>query len=525
MMKRAFAILAVAATLFVASPVFAASAPAKAHTEHTARPKDKAVVTHGSVVVDGKRIRYTATAGTIVLKNEAGKATASMFYIAYTKDGVRDPATRPVTFAYNGGPGFASALVDVGGFGPRRIDWPAPGQIPAEQPPYRLVPNADTILKSTDLVFIDAVGTGYSRILGAGKPAMFYDIRGDARSFTQFIERYVQKYGRFESPKFLLGESYGTTRSAVLAKDLVAKGVYLDGVILCSTVLDFPTLNFTPGNDLPYELYLPSYAAVAWYHHRLDPQPPDVGALVQQVERFAGGAYAQALFEGSALPPQQKAQIAARLASYTGLPAALWERADLRVPLSVFQRRLLGNGETTGRFDARFTTPELQQLEPEGGNTAAGAATTAIWGALSASFDDYLQNGLDYHSKRLYVQTSASAFKAWHWLRYQPPLSQLDQGVGNMAILRQRNVAPALARAMSNDPGMQLMLNNGWFDMATPFFATDYTIAHMGLPAALHGNIHEYYYPVGHMLYLNPAVLPKLARNIDAFIAAAAGGG
>ncbi len=520
-MRRTLTAFLTTAALALAPVCFAARAAAK-HGAVPAAPKARTVITRGSVVIDGRRIAYTATAGTIILRNQAGEPTASMFYVAYTKDGVRDPGKRPVTFAYNGGPGFASALVDVGGFGPRRLEWPAPGQIEAEQPPYRLVPNHYSILKSTDLVFIDAVGTGYSRIVGAGKPAMFYGINADAQAFTQFIERYIQQYGRFESPKFLLGESYGTTRSAVLAQDLVGQGVYLDGVILCSTVLDFPTLNFTPGNDLPYELYLPSYAAVAWYHHRLDPQPPDLAALVSRVERFAGGSYAQALFEGSALPAKQKAQLAARLARYTGLPATLWERANLRIPLSVFQRRLLGSATSTARFDARFTTPELQPLMTEQGDSAAGAATTALWGVLSAGFDEYLQHGLHYHSERLYVQSSAAAFKAWDWGRYQPPLSELDQGVGtNQSVMHVNNVAPALARAMSNDPGMRLMLNNGWFDMATPFFATHYTIAHMGLPASLEKNIHEYYYPVGHMLYLNPAVLPQLAHNIDAFIAGA----
>jgi len=485
-------------------------------------PKARSETTHHSVVIAGRRIDYTATAGTLLLYGAKHQATASMFYIAYTKDGVHDPR-RPITFAYNGGPGFASALVDIGGFGPRRLVWPAPGDARAAQPPYRLLANADSILGSTDLVFIDAIGTGYSRIVGYGTPKMFYGIDGDAQSFSQFIQRYVQQNGRFQSPKFLLGESYGTTRSAVLAQDLVGKGVYLDGVILCSTVLDFATLNNNPGNDLPYELYLPSYAAVAWRQHRLHPQPPDLAAFVHRVEQFAGGAYAHALFQGAALPAAEKAHIAAQLSQETGLPAALWLKADLRMPLSLFQRNLLGDGYSTGRFDARYTTAQLQPLDPGPGNSAAGAATTAIWGALSASFDDYLQNRLHYRSTRLYLQTSGTVFKDWDWGRYHPPLSALAQGVGSQkTLVRVRNVAPALARAMSNDPGMQLLLNNGWFDLATPFGATDYTIAHMGLPQSLRRNIHEDYYPVGHMLYLEPTVLPQLARNIDAFIANAA---
>ncbi|MDE1959809.1 MAG: peptidase S10, partial [Xanthomonadaceae bacterium] len=328
---------------------------------------------------------------------------------------------------------------------------------------------------------------------------------------------------RWNSPKFLLGESYGTTRSAVLAQDLVAKGVYVNGVILCSTVLDLPTINFSAGNDLPYVLYLPSYAAVAWYHHRLQPQPANLQAAVSAAEQFAGTDYQQALFEGSALAPAQRSRIAAHLSRLTGIPAALWLRADLRMTLPVFMRRLLGASESmTGRYDARYTAPELQPLLPVPGRSDAGATTTAIWGALAASFDHYLRDDLHYTSTHLYKQDSGKVFKAWSW-KYRSPLNSVGSGVGN---LQARNVAPALARAMNNDPGMQLMLNNGYYDMATPFFATDYTIRHMGLPAAaLAGRVHEFDYPVGHMLYLNPGVLPLLARHIDAFIAGAAPAG
>jgi len=484
-------------------------------------PKERTVVSHHHVVIDGQRIAYTATAGTLLLYNAKHQPTASVFYIAYTRDGVHD-AARPVTFAYNGGPGFASALVDIGGFGPRRIVWPAPGDLHAQQPPYQLVNNDDSILKSSDLVFIDAIGTGYSRLAGAGTPKMFYGIKGDASAYTQFIQRYITRFDRWNSPKFLLGESYGTTRSAVLAQDLVAKGVYVNGVILCSTVLDLPTINFSAGNDLPYVLYLPSYAAVAWYHHRLQPQPASLQAAVSAAEQFAGTAYQQALFAGSALPPAERTRIAARLSQLTGIPAALWLRADLRMTLPVFMRRLLGDsGSMTGRYDARFTTPELQPLLPVPGHSDAGATTTAIWGALAASFDHYLRDDLHYTSTHLYKQDSGKVFKAWNW-SYRSPLNSVGSGVGN---LQARNVAPALARAMNNDPGMQLMLNNGYFDMATPFFATDYTVRHMGLPAALAGHVHEFYYPVGHMLYLNPEVLPVLTRRIDAFISGAAPSG
>ena len=519
-MKRSLAVCLCLLALPTVSAAFAADKAAPA-VKPAPVPKERSVVTHHNVVIGGKRMDYTATAGTLLLYDAKHQPTASVFYIAYTRNGVKNSAERPLTFAYNGGPGFASALVDVGGFGPRRIVWPAPGDIRAEQPPYRLVNNDDSILQSTDLVFIDAVGTGYSRIVGKGKPKMFYGISGDAAAFTQFIQRYLTRFGRWNSPKFLLGESYGTTRSAVLAQDLVRKGVYVNGVILCSTVLDLPTINFRAGNDLPYAFYLPSYAAVAWYHHRLHPQPPSLPALVARAERFAGSEYLQALFAGDHLAPAEKQRIAARLAGFTGIPASLWREADLRMTLPVYMRRLLGSAYAmTGRYDARFTTPEMQPLLPIPGQSAAGASTTAIWGALTASFDNYLVHNLHYTSAHLYKQDSGKVFKAWNW-DYRSPLNSLGSGVGN---LHARDVAPALARAMNNDPGMQLMMNNGYYDMATPFFATNYTLSHMGLPAPLAGNIHEDYYPVGHMLYVNPKALPALSHNIDAFIAGASRG-
>ncbi|MGH8293540.1 MAG: S10 family peptidase [Gammaproteobacteria bacterium] len=480
-------------------------------------PAETAVHTRHSVTINGTSINYTATAGTLLLYDAKHQLTASMFYIAYTKDGA-DPDHRPVTFAYNGGPGFASALVDIGGFGPERIVWPAPGDVKTAQPPYQLVPNQYSILKSTDLVFIDAVGTGYSRIVGQGKPNNFYGVNQDATAFAQFIQRYISVNHRWNSPKFLLGESYGTTRSAVLANDLVNDGVYLNGVILCSTGLDFLTINNVPGNDLPYISYLPSYAAIAWYHHRLNPMPTDLAAFVKQVEQFAGTTYARALFKGSALSAANKQSIATQLSQYTGLPASLWLKADLRIPLSVFRRNIMGNDTMTGRYDERYTTFELQPLLAQPGRGNLGATTSAYSGALTATMNRYLSQTLKYSNNEPYLQSNAAAFRAWDW-SYAPPLPGGDMGFGNRTTCCGTNVAPTLARAMSNDPAMQLMMNNGYYDTATPFFATDYTLRHMGLPATLDRNIHEFDYPVGHMLYLSPQVLPQVDHNIDAFIA------
>ncbi|MHB8527653.1 MAG: S10 family peptidase [Candidatus Acidiferrales bacterium] len=520
-MKRSFAACLAVLLMFLVVPIFAAAqegpkSPTKPSEKPVAKvPKERTVVTHASVTIDGKEIPYAATAGTLLLYDQKHEATASVFYVAYTEANEKDGDTRPVTFAYNGGPGGASALVDIGGFGPRRIVWPAVGDIQNELPPYHLVNNDYSILKSTDLVFVDAVGTGYSRIVGKGKPKMFYGVSEDASTFAQFIERYVAHFGRWNSPKFLLGESYGTTRNAVLAQDLVQQGVYLNGVIMCSTVLNFETLGFSTGNDLPYALYLPSYAAAAWYHHKLNPQPASLSAAIQQAEQFASGPYLTALFAGETLPMNQKQQIATRLSELTGVPSSLWLKSNLRMSLRVFRRRLIGpEGPATGRYDSRFTTPELEPLLPVSGQGGAGAASTAIMGALTATFDNYLDHTLGYTSSRIYTQLSFEVNRQWNF-RFRSPLSELSGGGFSP------DVAASLARAMNNDPGMHVMFNNGYYDMATPFFATQYTVDHMDLPPAERSNIQFDYYPVGHMLYVNPKALPMLQKNIDAFIAAA----
>ena len=378
-------------------------------------------------------------------------------------------------------------------------------------------PNPDTLLATTDLVFIDAVGTGYSRVIPpTGTPKMFYGVRQDSHAFTQFIERYISKYHRWGSPKFLLGESYGTTRSAVLAQELVKHGIYLNGVILCSSVLSFPTITFAPGDDLPFILYLPSYAASAFYHHRLKPEPASLPDLVKKAEAFAEGPYATALFKGSALSDAEKQPIAKQLAELTGLPASFWLKANLRLSAAVFRRKLLGEAdESTGRYDSRYTMDELQPLLPVGGSGGTDASSSAMMGALTASFNDYLERKLNYHSEQHYIQLSYEVNSAWDW-KYRPPAEDL-LGQGSMFL----NVAPALARAMNNDPGLEVMDNNGYFDLATPFFATKYSLRHTDLPKDAWKRITTKYYECGHMLYINPKALPVLDRNINQFIAKA----
>lgn len=496
-----------------------ASAPAATAAKPAPVPKERTAVTQASVTIAGQTIRYTATAGTLLLYNAEQKATASVFYIAYTKDGVSDLSTRPVTFAYNGGPGGASALVDIGGFGPRRIVWPKVDQYAAYAPPYRLEDNPDSILDSTDLVFVDAVGTGYSRIVGEGTPKMFYGISEDGAAFAQFIQRYLKRYHRWNSPKFILGESYGTTRNAVLANDLVNQGVYLNGVIMCSTVLNFATASFGPGNDLPYELYLPSYAAAAWYHNRLQPRPASLDALLAQVRQFAAGPYAAALFAGAHLSTAEEQATAQKLQQFTGIPASLWEEAHLRMALSMFRRRLMGpEGPEIGRYDSRFTGPELEPLLPVPGQGDQEPSSSAVMGAVTALFENYVSQTLHFHSDRIYTQLSFAVNRQWD-MNYRPLLSELSGGGGAP------DVAPALARAMNNDPALRVQFNNGYYDMATPFFATEYTVAHMLVAPSERGHISFEYYPVGHMLYVNPEAMPMIHKNMDAFIAAAAPAG
>jgi carboxypeptidase C (cathepsin A) len=504
------------------APKPGAAAPKKhEEAEQPSKPEARAVSTHHTVEINGEQVPYTATAGTMILRDAKGEPTAQMFYIAYTKDNVADPGLRPLTFSYNGGPGASSSLVDLGGFGPREIAWPQPGAAAAVRPPYQIKPNPDTLLATTDLVFIDAVGTGYSRIIPPkGTPKMFYGVRQDSDAFTQFIERYISKYHRWGSAKFLLGESYGTTRSAVLAQELIQHGIYLNGVILCSTVLNFPTITFAPGNDLPFILYLPSYVAAAWYHHRLSGDPAGLPGLVQKAEAYAAGPYATALFQGSSLSDSERESVAKQLSGLTGLPASLWVKANLRISLPLFRRRLLGNeDEAVGRYDSRYTLDQLQPLLPINGPTSSDPSDSAMNGALTASFNDYLERRLNYSSDHHYIQLSYQVNAAWDW-KYNPPV-QVLLGEGSMFL----NVAPALARAMDNDPGLEIMLNNGYFDMATPFYATEYSLRHAPLPKGAWNRITTDYYHCGHMLYLNPKVSPVLNQNINKFVSEASSKG
>lgn len=468
-------------------------------------PAPKSVSTKHHVTAGGRTIAYTATAATIDLKNAKDEVNGRMFYVAYTQDEA-DAATRPVTFVFNGGPGSSSVWLHMGSFGPVRVDASDAASTPP--PPYKVGDNPDTVLDKTDLVFIDAMGTGFSRIVGKGEAKDFYGTDPDVDAFSQFIERYISRTGRWNSPKFLMGESYGTTRSAALLAAMQARGVAFNGAILISCYLnaydDFNAPAF--GNDLPYELYLPTMAAAAWYHHRLDPRPADLAAFLRDVRQFALGDYAHALAQGSALGAPERDAIVAKLHQFTGMPAALITNANLRVSPDRFEKELLrGARRTIGRLDARFTGIDR---DAAGETPDFDAANEAFGAAFTAAFNNYVRAELKYETDDRYKPTNYEEVgRDWddhHRVggnRYDMP-----------------DVAEDLREAMSKNPGLRILTANGYFDFATPFFETEYTIAHMGLDPSLQKNIAFTYYQSGHMIYLNAESRHQLSRNIARFI-------
>lgn len=467
---------------------------------------------------------YQAVAGTLVVhakgwedtdaldkdKDKAAEtgAEASMFYAAYFKKNARIE-NRPITFLFNGGPGSSTIWLHMGAFGPKRVVTPGDQHQPAA--PYKLIDNQFSLLDSTDLVFIDAPGTGFSRIGGKDKEKAFFGVDQDARAFAEFIVSFLGKYGRWNSPKYILGESYGTTRSGALI-NLLENDYAADfnGVILVSqclnydTLPDYPTAN--PGMDEPYVMWLPSFAATAWYHKRLPANAPkDLKSLVAEVEAFAAGDYTSALAAGASLDPAKRKAIAEKMHNYTGLPTAYIEKADLRVTMGEFQKTLLGDDDmTTGGLDTRFSGPTLDPLSKEASYDPQAAA---IGSAYLAAGNDYLRKVLKFGGDRVYKPDIEVDWDFTH----RPP------GVGK-ALTAQVNVMPDLAAAMKSNPHLKVLTNAGYFDVVTPFYEGIYEMSHLAIPPALRGNIEFAYYQSGHMVYVNEAELKPLHDTIAAFI-------
>ncbi|HEX4287226.1 MAG TPA: peptidase S10 [Terracidiphilus sp.] len=470
-------------------------------------PPEKPVATHHEITLGGKTLKYTATAGTLIIRDEEEKPYGSLFYVSYTLDGA-EPASRPVSFLYNGGPGAATLWLHMGSFSPVRIQTDSPN--PTAGPPFKLVPNEDSLLDKTDLVFIDAPLTGYSRAAGKGTPKDFTGVDQDLRAFDRFVVRYLTVTQRWNSPKFLIGESYGTTRSAALADALFNDGVQLNGVVLISSILNYNVR--APGYDNIFVFNLPSYAAAAWYFNKIPNKPADVAAWVQQAREFASGPYAQALFAGDTLPASQMDEIAKQVGHFTGLSPEYVKEANLRIAPTRFRKEVLRDDrKTLGRYDMRF---EGVDVDAAGENPSYDASDTGITGAFVAALHDYLSRELKYETTDDY-RPSANSISQWDW-KHKPTSGAPGPGGGEQS---QPYVAADLASAIRKNPHMRVFSANGYFDLATPFFATEYDLDHMNLEPELRGNVQFGYYPSGHMIYLNVDALHKLKADLAAFIA------
>ena len=525
-----------------AAPATSAGTPETDTTKtdtHKFEPfKPEAVSSTGSVTVDGHPIAYQAIAGTLVVHpkgwddvphdpgHEKGgadedgttnpTAEASMFYVAYFKNenGKNGGGTsRPITFLYNGGPGSATLWLHMGAFGPKHVETATDTHAPAA--PYSLVNNGSSLLDVSDLVFIDAPGTGFSRIAGKDKEKAFYGVDPDAYAFTDFIAQFLSKYGRWNSPKYLFGESYGTPRSAVVVNELQSeRSIDFNGVILLSQILSFdlsvdhPTGN--PGIDLPYETALPTYAATAWYHHKLPADHPKLEPFLTEVEQFAMGDYAHALAAGSELSANDRAAVAEKLHQYTGLQVDYILRANLRIDGGEFRQALEGPEEmTTGRLDSRFSGPDMDPLAQR---AEYDPQASALSSAYVSSFNDYVRNELHFGADKQF-KPSIGTFRTWSFQHQEP-----GQSVFPASARQGTNVMTDLANAMKANPTLKVELLGGYFDLATPFYQGIYEMHHLPMPDSLQSNIEYHYYESGHMVYAKDASLKELHQNVADFI-------
>ena len=464
-----------------------------------ARPSvtEMAKVSHHSVTVHGKAIAYTATAGTLTLRDDEGKPYGSIFYTGYTAEG---GARRPVTFIYNGGPGSASLWLHMGSFGPVRIRVNDTNALPP--PPVNYGPNEYSLIDKSDLVFIDAMGAGYSRPLGDAKNDRFYGVDQDVDTFAKAIERYLTINNRWNSPKYIFGESYGTTRSGALSNKLQEDGVGLNGVIILSSILNYGARQ--PGMDHVYLTYLPSYAATAWYHHKANAGNLGLAEFVEAARQYADGPYAAALAKGHMISAAEADTVAKKLADFTGLSVNFIKNANLRVDLSRFRKELLReDGVSVGRFDSRFKGIDE---DAAGESPDFDASSTAITDAFISSARDYLGQDLGFKTDMEYRPSARLPGFKWDW----------SHSIGRQQM---NNAATSidLGQAMRQNPRLRVLSLNGYYDMATPFFGTEYDLNHIPLPAAQAKNIIFKYYESGHMAYLNPKSLAELKRDLDAF--------
>ncbi|HUE04946.1 MAG TPA: hypothetical protein VMR62_35680 [Bryobacteraceae bacterium] len=484
-------------------PAAGAQAKDEKAKEEKKPPEEKVSQTKHTIQIGGREVKYTATAGTMLLKKEDGTPTASIFYIAYIKDDVADATKRPLTFAFNGGPGSSSVWLQLGALGPKRVAMDPDGN--ALPPPYKLVDNEYSILDLTDLVFIDPVSTGFSRSIPEQDAKTFHGIEGDLDSVADFIRLYTTRNARWTSPKFLAGESYGTTRAANLSGYLQQRmGYALNGVALISAVLNFETISFDRGNDLPYILFLPTYTATAWYHKKL---PPDLMAsqskAIEESRQFASHEYTLALLKGDTISTEERAEIARKLARLTGLSARFVDESDLRVPIFRFTKELLHDERrTVGRYDSRL---EGIDFDPTSATPDYDPSYASVYAPFTAAWNQYVRAELKWESDLPY-EILTGRVHPWSWGDYDN---------------RYVNVSESLRAAMTQNRSLKVFVANGHYDLATPFFATEYTFDHLGLDPTLRNHVSMDFFEAGHMMYTYKPALERLKADLAKFITSA----